>query len=145
MHQDFLDLLRAFIDRDVRFLIVGAYALAVHGRPRATADLDLWVDATPENAAKIMAALEQFGAPTAQVRPEDFSRPGVVFQMGLPPVRIDVLTELSGITFSEAWPSRTQAPFGPLVVDVIGREAFIKNKRTTGRARDLGDVEALGE
>ena len=145
MNQDFLDLLRAFIDRDVRFLIVGAYALAVHGRPRATGDLDVWVDATPENAAKIMVALEQFGVPTAQVRAEDFSRPGIVFQMGLPPVRIDVLTELSGLTFSEAWPTRTQAAFGPIIVDVIGREAFIKNKRATGRARDLGDIESLGE
>ena len=144
MNQDFLDLLRAFIDRDVRFLVVGAYALAVHGRPRATGDLDVWVDATPENAAKVMSALEQFGAPTAQVRTEDFSRPGIVFQMGLPSVRIAVLTELSGLTFHEAWSTRTQAAFGPITADVIGREAFIKNKRATGRTRDLGDVEALG-
>ena len=145
MHQDFLDLLRAFIDGNVRFLIVGAYALAVHGRPRATGDLDLWVDATTENAAKVMSALEQFGAPTSQVTAEDFSRPGVVFQMGLPPLRIDVLTELSGLTFSEAWSTRTQAAFGPVMAGVIGREAFIKNKRDTGRARDIGDIEALGE
>jgi hypothetical protein len=106
--------------------------------------LDVWVDATPENAAKVMSALEQFGAPTAQVRTEDFSRPGIVFQMGLPPVRIDVLTELSGLTFHEAWSTRTQAAFGPITADVIGRDAFIKNKRATGRARDLGDIEALG-
>ena len=145
MHQDFLDLLRAFIDHNVRFLIVGAYALAVHGRPRATGDLDVWVDATPENAAKVMAALAQFGAPTMQVSVEAFSRPGIVFQMGLPPVRIDVLTELSGLTFDEAWSTRTSASFGPVLADVIGREAFIKNKRATGRARDLGDIEALGE
>ena len=145
MHQDFLDLLRAFTDRNVRFLVVGAYALAVHGRPRATGDLDVWVDPTPENAPNVMAALEQFGAPTAQVRTADFSRPGIVFQMGLPPVRIDVLTELSGLTFSEAWSTRTRAAFGPVTADVIGRDAFIKNKRATGRARDLGDIEALGE
>jgi len=145
MHQDFLDLLRAFIDRSVRFLVVGAYALAVHGRPRATGDLDVWVDATPENAARVMSALEQFGAPTAQVSSADFSRPGIVLQMGLPPVRIDVLTELSGLTFNEAWSTRTRAAFGPVMADVIGREAFIKNKRATGRAKDLGDIEALGE
>jgi hypothetical protein len=145
MNQDFLDLLRAFIEGNVRFLIVGAYALAVHGRPRATGDLDVWVDATPENAAKVMSALERFGAPTAQVSVEDFSRPGIVFQMGLPPLRIDVLTELSGLTFTEAWSSRMQAAFGPVMADVIGREAFIKNKRATGRAKDLGDVESLGE
>ena len=145
MNQDFLDLLRAFIDGNVRFLIVGAYALGVHGRPRATGDLDVWVDPTPENATRVLSALEQFGAPTGQVNAEDFSRPGIVFQMGLPPLRIDVLTELSGLTFSEAWPTRTQAAFGPVLADVIGREAFIKNKRATGRARDLGDIEALGE
>lgn len=145
MHQDFLDLLRAFIDGNVRFLVVGAYALGVHGRPRATGDLDVWVDPTPENAGNIMAALEQFGAPMSEVSTEDFSRPGIVFQMGLPPLRIDVLTELSGLTFAEAWSTRMRAAFGPLVVDVIGREAFIKNKRATGRARDLGDIEALGE
>ena len=145
MHQDFLDLLRAFVDHDVRFLVVGAYALGIHGRPRATGDLDVWVDATPENAPRVMSALEQFGAPTAQVSAADFSRPGIVFQMGLPPLRIDVLTELSGLTFSEAWPTRTRAAFGPVMADVIGREAFIKNKRATGRARDLGDIESLGE
>jgi hypothetical protein len=145
MHQDFLDLLRAFIDHNVRFLVVGAYALGVHGRPRATGDLDVWVDAEPSNAASIMRALEQFGAPTGEVTVEDFSRPGVVFQMGLPPVRIDVLTELTGLTFEEAWATRISASFGPITVDVIGRDAFIKNKRATGRARDLGDVEALGE
>jgi|RhiMethySRZTD1v2_1073278.scaffolds.fasta_scaffold462914_1 hypothetical protein len=137
--------LHAFTANNVRFLIVGAYALGVHGRPRATADLDVWVDATPENAANVMLALEQFGAPLGEVTVDDFSRPGIVFQMGLPPVRIDVLTTLTGLTFSEAWPGRVRAAFGPITVDVIGREAFIRNKRATGRARDLGDLEALGE
>src|SRR3954451_8617759 len=111
MNPDFVDLLRAFADGEVRCLIVGAYALAVHGRPRATGDLDVWVDPTPDNAANVMSALHQFGAPTAQVSAADFSRPGVVFQMGLPPLRIDVLTEISGVTFTEAWPARTRAAF----------------------------------
>jgi hypothetical protein len=144
MNQDFLDLLRAFADHSVRFLIVGAYALAVHGRPRATGDLDVWIDPTPENAFQVMNALKQFGAPLEQVSVEDFSRPGVVFQMGLPPFRIDVLTELSGLAFAEAWPGRIQAPFGLAMAPVIGRDAFIKNKRATGRAKDLGDLESLG-
>jgi hypothetical protein len=143
MNQDFLDLLRAFIEGDVRFLVVGAYALGVHGRPRATGDLDVWVDPTPDNGVRILHALETFGAPLQQVTADDFSRPGIVFQMGLPPFRIDVLTQLSGLTFAEAWPDRIQAPFGALTVDVIGREAFIRNKRATGRAKDLGDIEAL--
>lgn len=145
MNPDFLDLLRAFADHNVRFLIVGAYALGVHGRPRATGDLDVWVDPTAENAVRVISALGQFGAPLEHVSTEDFSQPGIVFQMGLPPFRIDILTELSGLTFEEAWPGRTQAPFGSLIVDVIGREAFIKNKRATGRAKDRGDIESLGE
>jgi len=101
-------------------------------------------DPTPANAANIVKALEAFGAPVGQVTTDDFSRPGIVFQMGLPPVRIDVLTELSGLTFADAWPGRTQVEFGPLTMDVIGRDDFIKNKRATGRARDLSDIEALG-
>jgi hypothetical protein len=145
MNQDFVDLLRAFIDHEVRFLIVGAYALGVHGRPRATGDLDIWVEPTPGNADRVLRALAAFGAPLADVGREDFSRPGIVFQMGLPPRRIDLLTELSGLTFAEAWPDRTRAPFGPVEVDVLGREAFIKNKRATGRAKDLGDLEGIGE
>lgn len=145
MNQDFVDLLRAFSDHKVRFMIVGAYALGIHGRPRATGDLDVWVDPTPENAPLVMAALRTFGAPLTDVTADDFSRPGIVFQMGLPPCRIDVLTQLSGMTFGEAWPDRTQAGFGPLTVDVIGLDAFVINKRATGRAKDLGDIEALGD
>ncbi len=144
MNQDFVDLLRAFVEHDVRFLIVGAYALGVHGRPRATGDLDVWVEPASDNAARVMQALRQFGAPLEQVTEDDFSRPGIVFQMGLPPLRIDVLTELSGLTFDEAWPGRARANFGPVTVDVIGRDDFIKNKRATGRPRDLGDIDALG-
>lgn len=144
MNRDFLDLLRAFAARNVRHLVVGAYALGVHGRPRATGDLDVWVEATPDNAARVLQALADFGAPLAGVTADDFSKPGVVFQMGLPPERIDILTDLTGLTFEEAWPTRLRAPFGELEVDFIGREAFVKNKRATGRARDLGDIEALG-
>lgn len=144
MNQDFVDLLRAFIAHDVRFLVVGAYALAVHGRPRATGDLDVWVEPSAENAARVMRALADFGAPLADVRADDFSRPGIVFQMGLPPRRIDVLTELTGLTFAEAWPSRLRAPFGPIELDYLGRDDFIRNKRHIGRPKDLGDVEALG-
>jgi hypothetical protein len=143
VNQDFVDLLRAFSDHRVRFLIVGAYALGVHGRPRATGDLDVWIDPAPDNAGRIMSALRVFGAPLADITADDFSRPGVVFQMGLPPYRIDILTALSGLTFADAWPGRTQTAFGPVTVDVIGRDAFIANKRATGRTKDLGDIEGL--
>ena len=143
MNPDFVDLLRAFAAADVRFLIVGAYALAHHGRPRATGDLDVWIDATPENAPRVMHALAAFGAPLQDVGQNDFSRPGIVLQIGVPPGRIDIITELTGITFADAWPGRDSGRFGDLTVDFLGREAFIRNKRATGRAKDLGDVEGL--
>lgn len=145
MNQDFVDLLRAFGASDVRFMVVGAYALGVHGRPRATGDLDVWIEATPANAVRVIQALAEFGAPLADVAVADFAQPGIVFQMGLPPGRIDVLTQITGVAFADAWPSRVRAAFGPVEVDVIGREAFIANKRATGRAKDLGDIEALGD
>jgi hypothetical protein len=143
MNQDFVDLLRAFNAAEVRFLIVGAYALALHGRPRATGDLDLWIDATPENAPRVMEALAEFGAPLGDVTAEDFSREGVVFQIGVPPGRIDILTQLTGLTFEEAWPGRLRRPFGDVEVDFIGREAFLRNKRLTGRPKDVGDIEGM--
>ncbi|MEO7157317.1 MAG: hypothetical protein ABI039_07145 [Vicinamibacterales bacterium] len=143
MNPDFVDLLRAFVAADVRFLIVGAYALAHHGRPRATGDLDLWVDPTPANARQVMTALATFGAPLTEVAEADFARPGMVFQIGVPPGRIDVLTDLTGLTFAETWDDRERGHFGELKVDYIGRDAFIRNKRATGRARDLGDIDGL--
>jgi len=143
MNQDFVDLLRAFVGHDVRFLIVGAYALALHGRPRATGDLDVWVDATPENAARVVRALASFGAPMDQVVEADFTNPGVVFQMGVAPGRIDILTALTGLTFEEAWPGRARESLGGVEVGFIGRDAFIRNKRATGRMKDLGDIEGM--
>jgi hypothetical protein len=143
MNQDFVDLLRAFIDAEVRFLVVGAYALAHHGRPRATGDLDVWVEAEPENADRVMRALRRFGAPLSEVTAADFARPGVVLQIGVPPGRIDVLTELTGLQFADAWPSRDPGRFGSLAVDFLGRADFIRNKRATGRSKDLGDIEGL--
>jgi hypothetical protein len=143
MNPDFVDLLRAFIAADVRFMIVGAYALALHGRPRATGDLDVWIDATSDNAARVMQALAAFGAPLTDISADDFSRPGVTYQIGVAPGRIDILTELTGLTFAEAWPGRMRRPFGEVEVDFIGRDAFVRNKRATGRAKDLGDIEGL--
>ena len=143
MNQDFVDLLRAFVAHDVRFLVVGAYALALHGRPRATGDLDIWVEATPDNAARVMAALAAFGAPMSDIAETDFATPGVVYQIGVPPGRIDILTDLTGITFAEAWPGRLHRPFGDVAVDFIGRDAFIRNKRATGRAKDLVDIDGM--
>jgi hypothetical protein len=143
MNPDFLDLLRAFVAADVRFLVVGAYALALHGRPRATGDLDLWVEATPENASRVLHALHEFGAPISEISEADLSRPGVVYQIGVPPGRIDILTDLSGLTFGEACSDRVRRPFGDVEVDFIGRASFIRNKRATGRPKDLADIEGM--
>ena len=143
MPPNFVDLLRAFAAADVRYLVVGAYALGLHGRPRATGDLDVWVDATPENAARVMRALAAFGAPLDTVTADDFSREGITFQIGLPPLRIDILTRLTGLSFTEAWPERVRGPLGDIEADFIGREAFIRNKRATGRLKDLADIEGL--
>lgn len=144
MNEDFVDLLRAFLAADVRFMLVGAYALAIHGRPRATGDLDVWVDPTPDNAGRVMRALRDFGAPLDQISEGDFAAPGVIYQMGVAPGRIDVLTDLSGLTFEEAWPGHVNRQFGGITVPVIGLAEFIRNKRATGRAKDLGDIEGLG-
>jgi hypothetical protein len=143
MNQDFVDLLQAFVAHDVRFLIVGAYALALHGRPRATGDLDVWVDPTTDNAPRVMRALAAFGAPLGDISETDFSRPGVVVQLGVPPGRVDILTDLTGLTFEEAWPGRLRHAFGDVPVNFIGRNSFIRNKRATGRAKDLGDIEGM--
>jgi hypothetical protein len=143
MNQDFVDLLRAFKEADVRFLVVGAYALAHHGRPRATGDLDVWVEATPANAGCVVRALAVFGAPMHEVDESDFTRPGTVFQMGVAPVRIDILTELTGLRFADAWATRVRGAFGDIEVDFIGRDAFIANKRAIGRAKDISDIEGL--
>jgi len=145
MNPDFLDLLRAFVDADVRFLIVGAYAMALHGRPRATGDLDIWIEATTENARRTLRALGEFGAPLAEISEADLATPGVVYQIGVPPGRIDLLTDLTGITFAEAWLDRMHRPFGDIEVDFIGRASFLRNKRATGRPKDLLDIEGLDE
>ena len=112
MNDDFLDLLSALLDAKARFLIVGAYAVGVHARPRATKDLDVWVEASPENSRRVIRALKAFGAPVDNLNDDDFARPGTGFMMGAPPNRIDILTEISGVTFEEAWPNQVAAGVG---------------------------------
>ena len=144
MNEDFLDLLSALNDAEVRFLVVGAYAVGVHGRPRATKDLDVWVEASAENARRVIAALRKFGAPLGDLTEADFETPGTGFKMGVPPCRIDVLTQLSGLAFEEAWPSRVDATFGDSVrCGVIGLEHLIANTRAAARPQDIADVSAL--
>jgi len=143
MYPDFVDLLRSLLAADVRFMIVGAYAVSIHGRPRATKDLDVWVEPSAENAPKVIAALRDFGAPLMGLTAKDLETPEMGLQIGNEPVRIDILTKISGPSFAEAWPSRTNATFGGLSCPVIGLDALIANKRAAARPQDLADVDAL--
>ena len=143
MNQDFVDLLRAFSDRRVEHLVVGAHALAAHGHVRATKDLDIWIRPTPENAARAFQALIGFGAPTSDLEEADLSTPGTVFQIGVAPVRIDILTRIDGVEFDEAWAARVPASFGGASTAVLSKTHLIRNKRAAGRLQDLADVERL--
>ena len=147
MNRDFIDILAALVAREARFLVVGAHALAVHGIPRATGDLDIWVDPTTENAEKVWAALEAFGAPldSLDLSHGDLETPGQVIQIGLPPRRIDLLTTISGVEFEEAWAARVVHSIEGLDVAFLGRSELVRNKRAAGRYQDLADLEALGE
>jgi hypothetical protein len=143
MNADFLDLLTALCAADARFLVVGAYAVGVHGRPRATKDLDVWIEASPENARKVLRALREFGAPLGDLTEQDFEHPGTGFKMGEPPARIDILTQIEGVRFEDAWPRRLGTTFGSVKCAVIGRDDLLINKRAAGRPQDLADVDAL--
>jgi hypothetical protein len=138
-------MLTALKEEGVSFLIVGAYALAVHGTPRATGDLDIWIRPEPENAGRAWRALIRFGAPVAAMNltAQDLSLAGMVYQIGVAPRRIDILTEISGVEFGEAWESRRIESFDGIEVAFLGREALLKNKRASGRPKDLADVENL--
>ncbi len=136
-------MLSGFTDSGVEFLLVGAYAMAAHGHPRATGDLDIWVRANPENAVKVLVALSKFGAPLHDLTIEDFSRPGIVFQIGVEPSRIDILTEISGVNFADAWERKISIEMDGCSMSVIGLEDLIENKRAAGRAKDIADVETL--
>jgi hypothetical protein len=142
-NRDFEDLLSDFAACRVRFLIVGAYALVFYGRPRATGDLDVWVDRNPRNATRVFEALRKFGAPLDRVTPADFEKKGIVFQIGVEPNRIDVLTSLTGLEFRTAWTRRKRARFGSQRVGVLAPQDFVRNKKALGRAKDLADVEEL--
>lgn len=142
---DFLDLLGALIEARAEFIVVGAHAMAVHGVPRATGDLDVWIRPSPENAMRVVEALTEFGAPLAEheVSFEDLARTGVVYQIGLPPRRIDLMTSISGVEFEEAWRGRVEVSVGSWRVPFLGRNELLRNKRASGRAKDVLDAELL--
>jgi hypothetical protein len=141
--QDFKDLLSAFNAHGVEHIVVGAHALAAHGHVRATKDFDVWVRPDRENARRVLAALEKFGAPIAGLTEQDFSSPGLIFQIGVPPIRIDLITAIDGVEFADAWRDRVQTRFGGEPAAVLSLHHMIANKKAAGRLQDLADVERL--
>jgi hypothetical protein len=144
VQSDFRDLLASFNKHKVEYLIVGGYALAFHGAPRYTGDIDLLVRPDPVNAQRIMAALQEFGFGSVGLAAPDFERPYQVIQLGVPPVRIDLITSITGVSWEKAFTERREGKYGDLTVAYIGREQFIQNKKALGRKKDLADLEALG-
>ncbi|MBK8596575.1 MAG: hypothetical protein IPP07_10790 [Holophagales bacterium] len=145
MERDFVEMLSALNAAGVEYLVVGAHAMAAHGVPRATGDLDIWVRATSENAPRVLDALREFGAPLFDLTLDDLSKPENVFQIGVVPVRIDLLTSITGVGFEEAWAGRMEILVEGVPFGVIGRVDLLRNKRATGRPKDLLDAATLEE
>lgn len=145
IRSDFKELLELFNSHKVEYLITGAYALAFHGVPRYTGDIDLFVNPNPANAHRIINALDEFGFGSLELKVEDFIKPGQIIQLGVPPARIDIITSISGVSWNEAEAGKIAGRCGVIPVYFLGREQFITNKRATGRQKDLADLESLGE
>ena len=143
--QDFKDLFELLNAHSVDYLIVGGHALAFHGAPRYTGDIDILVNPCMENARRLLRALDEFGFGSLGLAVEDFTNPNMVVQLGYPPVRVDLLTAITGISWAEASAGGAAGFYGDIPVRFIGREQLIVNKRATGRRKDLADLEALGE
>ncbi len=143
LNEDYRDMLQALGEEKVRFLLVGAYALAAYGFPRSTMDIDIWVEPTPGNAEAVMRAVKRFGAPLRQLSKEDLLKDDTVFQIGVAPRRIDILTGVSGLDFDEALAGSTEVEFEELRFRIPSLDDLIANKRASGRTKDLADAEAL--
>jgi hypothetical protein len=141
--QDFDEFFGSLIARGVEFVIVGAYALAYHGAPRYTGDIDIFLGPTIENATRLLDSLSAFGFPSAGLRPRDVIDPRRVIQMGVEPVQIHIMSDISGVSWDEAWAGRVTARCGSHDLPFLGRAEFIRNKRAAGRLKDLADIEAL--
>ena len=143
LNEDYKDMLHALSDEKVRFLLIGAYALAAHGYPRATMDIDIWVMPSPHNAEAVLRALRRFGAPLHNLTKEDLQKDGTIFQIGVAPRRIDILTAASGLEFEEAYGSSLSVNIEGIEVHIPSINDLIRNKKASGRTKDLADVEAL--
>ncbi len=145
VQQDFKELLQLFNVHKVEYMIVGGYALAFHGAPRYTGDIDILVKPDEKNAASVLAALDEFGFGSLGLEKSDFTYSEKVVQLGVPPVRVDIITSLTGVSWGEAFEGRMKGEYGNIYVYYLGRKQFISNKRAMARKKDLADLEALGE
>jgi hypothetical protein len=143
VNSDFSDLLRLFNANSVRYLVIGGYAVVQHAEPRFTKDLDLWISTDSSNAVAVYQALRQFGAPLSGMTEADFAEEGYFYQMGVPPVRVDILMGIPGVEFEEAWGRRIEVDFDGLSVSFISRQDPIASKLASGRPQDLLDADLL--
>ena len=143
LNQDYKEMLQLLLEHKAKFLVIGAYAMGVHGYPRATADIDIWVEASVENSKRVYMAIKDFGAPLYDIDEMTFSQKDAIFQIGIAPRRIDILSEIEGIEFGEAYDKRIEVELEDLTIPFISREFLIKSKSATGRDRDRIDVENL--
>jgi len=143
LNEDYKEMLQILLDNDTKFLVVGAYAMAAYGYPRATGDFDIWVDSSPENSRKLYQSLSDFGAPVHKITEGTFTEPDVVFQIGIAPRRIDILTRIDGVNFDQAWKAKKDIVVESLPIPFISKENLIRNKKATGRERDKLDADWL--
>jgi len=143
LNEDYRDILHALSDENVRFILIGAYALAAHGYPRATMDIDIWVMPSPENAEAVLRALRSFGSPLHNLTQKDLEVDGTLFQIGIAPRRIDIITEATGLKFEQAYQNSVLVNIDGINVHIPSIDDLIINKKATGRTKDLADAEAL--
>ena len=143
LSKDFKEFIKLLNEHNVRYLVVGGYAVALHGHPRYTKDLDVWIEMSPENADKVLKALEKFGFGSLDLKPEDFLESGQIIQLGYPPNRIDILTTLKDLKFEDCHKARVNVEIQGTQINFIDIENLKKNKRATGRPQDLADAENL--
>ena len=141
--QDFKEFIELLIKNKAEYLIVGGYAVGIHGHPRYTGDLDVWLNPTEQNAQLILKSVNEFGFSSFKLSLEDFTKPGNVIQLGYPPLRIDLLTEIDGVTFKECFDNRKEVIIDGLGVNFIGYDDLLKNKKESGRPRDIDDIDNL--
>ncbi len=145
LNEDYKEILQILLNNEVKFLVVGAYAMAVYGYPRATGDFDIWVEATSGNSQKIYLSLSEFGAPLSQITEETFAEKGIVFQIGVAPRRIDIITHVDGVEFNDAYQDKEEVEIENLKIPFLSKINLIKNKKATGREKDNLDIKYLQE